>query len=167
MVTDISKTFLQTESFFVAWNQKQMVFMLRKTGPRERKLLNFKRSSETFTQDTKAISNYIYVLYHSVILLPRIQKLYQITYMFSTTRSSVSIKTCYTNWLVTKGTFGVQRICRAHLFIQTTRLHSWLPWYFVRILFAYSRRKLRSNRCTTLLKCCEVFLIIQWRNFQT
>ena len=44
-----------------------MLFMLRKTGPRERKLLNFKRSSETFTQDTKAISNYIYVLYHSVI----------------------------------------------------------------------------------------------------
>ena len=39
-----------------------MIFLLVKTGSRERKLLNFKRSSKTFTQDTKAISNYIYLL---------------------------------------------------------------------------------------------------------
>ena len=37
-----------------------MIFVLGKIGSRERKLLNFKRSSKIFTQDTKAISNYIY-----------------------------------------------------------------------------------------------------------
>ena len=58
----LSKTFLQTQSFFIVWNQKQMIFILGKTGWRKRKLLNFKRSRKTFTQDTKAISNYIYLL---------------------------------------------------------------------------------------------------------
>ena len=42
-----------------------MLFLIGKTGSRERKLLNFKRSSKTFTQDTKDISNYIHLLYHS------------------------------------------------------------------------------------------------------
>ena len=37
-----------------------MIFFLGKTGSRERNLLNWKRSSKTFTQDTKAISNSIY-----------------------------------------------------------------------------------------------------------
>ena len=62
MVTNLSKTFLQTQSFFIVWNQKQMLFVLAKTGSRERKLLNFKRSSKSFTQNTKPISNYIYPL---------------------------------------------------------------------------------------------------------
>ena len=65
----LSKAFLQTQSFFIVWNQKQMIFVLEKTGSRDRKLLNFKRSSKTFTQDTKAISDSIYPLYPSVISL--------------------------------------------------------------------------------------------------
>ena len=62
MVANLSKTFLHTQSFFIAWNQKEMLFALGKTRSREKKLLNFKRSSKTFTQDTKPISNYIYPL---------------------------------------------------------------------------------------------------------
>ena len=49
MVINVSKTFLQTQSFFIVSNQKQMIFILRGTGSRERKLLNFKTSSKTFT----------------------------------------------------------------------------------------------------------------------
>ena len=62
MVINLSKKFLETQKFFIAWNKKQMIFLLGKTGSRERKLLNLKTSSKTFTQNTKAISNYIYVL---------------------------------------------------------------------------------------------------------
>ena len=37
-----------------------MIFVLGKTGSRDRKLINLKRCCKTFTQDTKAISNSIY-----------------------------------------------------------------------------------------------------------
>ena len=60
MVINLSKVFLQTQSFFIVGNQKQMLFVLEKIGLKETKLLNFKRSSKTLTQDTKPISNYIY-----------------------------------------------------------------------------------------------------------
>ena len=69
IMINLSNLFLQTQSFFIIWNQKQMVFILDRTGSRERKLLKFKRSTKTFTQDTKAISNYIYPLQTSVISL--------------------------------------------------------------------------------------------------
>ena len=62
MVINLSKNFFQTQSFFIVGNEKQMIFLLGKTGSRERKSLNFKRSSKTFTQDTKPISNYISLL---------------------------------------------------------------------------------------------------------
>ena len=62
MVINLSKTFLQTQSFFIVCNQNQMLFVLAKTGSRERKFPNFKRSSKSFTQDTKPILNYIYPL---------------------------------------------------------------------------------------------------------
>ena len=39
-----------------------MLFVFGKTGSRERKFLNFKKSSKTFALDTKAISNYMYLL---------------------------------------------------------------------------------------------------------
>ena len=64
MVIYLSKIFHQTQSFFIVWNQKQMILVLGKTGSRERKLLKFKKSSKTFTQDTKPISNYINLLQH-------------------------------------------------------------------------------------------------------
>ena len=69
IVINLSKTFLQTQSFFIVWNQKQMIFVLEKTGSRDRKLLNFKISGKTCTQDSKAISNSIYPLSPSVICL--------------------------------------------------------------------------------------------------
>ena len=43
MVIYLSKHFLQTQSFFIVSNQKQLIFILGKTGSRERKLRNFKR----------------------------------------------------------------------------------------------------------------------------
>ena len=67
MVINLSKFFLQNQLFLIVWNQKQMPFFLGKVGSRETKLLNFKRSTKTFTQDTKAIWNYIYIPSHSVI----------------------------------------------------------------------------------------------------
>ena len=62
MMINLSTTFLETQSFFIVSNQKQMMFVLRGTGSREKNLLNFKTSSKTFTQDAKVISNYIYLL---------------------------------------------------------------------------------------------------------
>ena len=61
MVINLSN-FFQTQSFSTVWNQKQILFVFRKTGSRERKLLNFKRPSKNFTEDAKTISNYIYLL---------------------------------------------------------------------------------------------------------
>ena len=60
------ETFFHTQSFFIVSNQIQTIFVSRGTGSKERKLLNSKMSSETFTQDTKAISNYLYLLQPSV-----------------------------------------------------------------------------------------------------
>ena len=58
MVINLSKDFLQNQLFFIAWNQKQMLFVLGKIGSREAKVLNFKKSTKTFSQDRKAIPNY-------------------------------------------------------------------------------------------------------------
>ena len=68
MVTSLSKTFLQFQSMFIVSNQKQMVFVLRRPWSREKKLLIFKSHIKTFTQNTKAISSYIYLLWPSVII---------------------------------------------------------------------------------------------------
>ena len=62
MVINLSKTFLQTQTFFTVSSQKQIMFILGGTRSRERKLLKFKKSSKTFTKDTKTISNSIYPL---------------------------------------------------------------------------------------------------------
>ena len=62
MMINLSTTFLETQSFFIVSNQKQMMFVLRGTGSRKKNLLNFKTSGKTFTQDAKVISNYIYLL---------------------------------------------------------------------------------------------------------
>ena len=62
MVIYLSRNLLKTQSFFIVSNQKEMIFVLGKTGSRERKLLNFKKSSKTLTQDANAISYYTYLL---------------------------------------------------------------------------------------------------------
>ena len=67
MVTNVSKTFLQIKSFFIISNKKQMIFVLRRPWSSKKKLVIFKRSSKTFTENTKAISNYIYLLWPSAI----------------------------------------------------------------------------------------------------
>ena len=110
MVINLSKNCLQTQSFFIVWNKKQMIFLVVKTGCRERKLLNFKRSSKTFTDDTIPIS------------IP-----------------SLSIPPFYTNWLAPTGNFGLQWICWVHLFIETILLHCCLPSNYVTSLLAYCR----------------------------
>ena len=71
MVKNLSKAFLRIQSIFIVSNQKQMLFVLRRPRSKEKMLLIFKSPSKTFTQNTKAISNYIYLLQPSVIsLLP-------------------------------------------------------------------------------------------------
>ena len=56
------KNFLQTQSLFTVLNQRQIIFILAGTASRQKKLLKFDMSRKTFTQDEKAISNYIYLL---------------------------------------------------------------------------------------------------------
>ena len=46
MVINLSKVLLQTQSFFIVLNQKQMILVLGGTGWRERKFLKFKRSQK-------------------------------------------------------------------------------------------------------------------------
>ena len=118
MVINFWKSFLQTQSFSIVWNQKQMLFVFRKTRSRERKLPNFKRPSK---------------------LLLRMQKLYQITYIFCNTLSSVSIHPFYTNWLAPREKLGLEWICRVQIIIHTTHLPFCLPWNYVTSPLTYSR----------------------------
>ena len=72
-------------------------------------------------------------------LVPRIQKLYQITYIFCNTLWSVFVKSCDTNLLEARGTLALQCICRAQLIIQTTYLNCRWPCNHVRSLLVYCR----------------------------
>ena len=66
-VINLWKTFLQTESFFIVWNEKHnFCFRRKRINGKEVASLQ-KSSSKNSTEDTKAISNYIYLLQHSVI----------------------------------------------------------------------------------------------------
>ena len=67
IVRNLAKNFLQVWSFFIVLNKKQMISVLRTPSSKEKKLLIFKSSSKTLNQNTKAISNEIYLLYFSVI----------------------------------------------------------------------------------------------------
>ena len=119
MLINLSKYFLQIQSFFFVSNKKQLIFLLGKTGSRERKSLNFKRPSKTLRQDKNAISNYIYI--------------------FCTTLSSVSIHHFYTNYFPVIGTLGLQCILRTQLIIHTTHLPSCFPYHYVTSLLAYCK----------------------------
>ena len=118
IVINLSKTFLQTQSFFIVWNQKQMTFILGKRGSGKRSCLKSKGLTK---------------------LLPRIQNLYQITYILCNTVSSISIQTFDTKWLVPWGTLVLQCNCRAQLIIHTTHLPCCLPCNYITSLFAYCR----------------------------
>ena len=67
MVTNLSKTFLQIQSVFIISNQKQMIFVLRRPWSSEKKSVILKSPSKTFTQNGKAISDYMYLLEPYVI----------------------------------------------------------------------------------------------------
>ena len=67
MVISLSKIFFKLNNYSQFKIKNKTIFVLAGTGRTERKLLNFKRSSKTFTQDKKAISNGIYLLQPSVI----------------------------------------------------------------------------------------------------
>ena len=134
MVIYLSKTFLETQSFFIVWNEKQMIFAFSGTWSREGKLLNLKGLAK---------------------LLPRIQKLYQIKYIFCNTVSSVSIPPFDTNWLAPRGTLGLQCIGRAQPIIHTRHL----PWNWKHLNNCQVQRKkvfwlmkLHSYLCNTLSK---------------
>ena len=127
IVINLSKTFLQTQSFFIVYNHKQMIFILGKTG-----------SGKTSWLTSKGLSE----------LLPRIQNLYQITYLFCNTVQSISIQLLHTNWLALSETLRLQCICRAQLLIHTTHLPCSLPCNYVTSLLASSRWYIRINRYT-------------------
>ena len=110
-----------------------MIFVLGKTGSRKRKLFNLKKSNKTK-------------------LLPRIQKLYQITYIFCNTPWSVFVQSSDTNLLAARKTLWLQCICRAQSIIQTTHLNCRLPCNYVTSLLVYCRGQLRINRCTYCIK---------------
>ena len=114
MVINLQKTFLQTQSFFTFWNQKQIIFILGGTRSSERKLLKFKSSSKAFTQDTKAIS-----------LCNPLQFFF--------------VQSSDTNLIALRGTLGLQCICRAQLIFQTTHLNCRLPCNYVTSLLAYRK----------------------------
>ena len=117
MVIYLSRNLLKTQSFFIVSNQKEMIFVLGKTGSRERKLLNLKKSSKTFTKDTKAISNYIYLLQHSVICLCPI-----LWYQLNGSKRNPWVPVYLQSPI-----------------IQTTHLHCRLPCNYVTSLLAYCR----------------------------
>ena len=101
MVIELTKTFLQTPSFFIVWNQKKWFLKFYEQN-------RWKGSCLTSKDLAK--------------LLLRIQKLYPITYIFCNTVSSVSIQPFDTNWLAPRWTLRLQCIWRAQLIIHTTHL---------------------------------------------
>ena len=72
-------------------------------------------------------------------LLPRIQNLYQITYILCNIVLSIWNQPFGTKWLAPRGTLGLQCIRRAQLLIHTTHLHCSVPWNYVTSLLAYWR----------------------------
>ena len=131
MVVNLSKTFVQTQSFNTVWNQKQIIFILGRTASRIGSCLSSKYLAKN---------------------LPRIQKLYQITYILCNALWSLFIQSFDTNLLAPRGTLGLQCICRAHLIMQTTHLHCRLLCNYVTILLTYCRGESRINSCICGIK---------------
>ena len=112
------KTYLQTQSFFTVWNQKQIIFILGGTRSREKKLLSPKGLAKP---------------------LPMIKKLYQITYILCNPLWSPFAQSSDTNLLAQRETRALQCICRVQLTIQMIHLHSHLPCNYVTSLLTYCR----------------------------
>ena len=118
MVIKLTKTFLQTQSFFIVWNEKKWFSTFYEQN-------RWKESCLT----SKGLAK----------LLPGIQKLYQLAYIFSNTLSSASIQHFYTNWFPARRTLGLQCIWWAQIIIHTTHLPGNFPWNYITRLFAYCR----------------------------
>ena len=126
------KTFLQTESFFIVWNEKQIIFVLGGTGSMERKLLHFKKAQAK--------------------ILLRMQKLYQTTYIFCNTLWSVLIHPFDTNLLPPRETLGLHCIFRAQLFTWHIYLATLpLTWQLCYKPPGILPRQIK-NRCIYLIK---------------
>ena len=120
MVIKLTKTFLQTQSFFIVWKQKKG-FSTRIFYEQNR----WKGSCLT----SKGLAK----------LLPRIQKLYQIPSILCNHLWFLFVQSSDTNLLAPRGTLWLQCICRVQLIIQTTHLHCRLPCNYVTSLLAYCR----------------------------
>ena len=118
IVISLSKNFLQIQSFFIVWNQKQINFVLGKRASGKRSCLKSKGLRK---------------------LLARIQNLFQITYIFCNTVQSISILPFHTKCLTPRRTLGQQCIRRAQLLIHTTHLPCSLPRNYVTSLLACCR----------------------------
>ena len=111
MMISLSKVFLQTQSFFIVWNQKQI---------KGKEVTKLQKVEQKFYQEYKSyIKLHIaaVILHHLFWLMP-----------FDT------------NLLSPRRTLGSQYICSAQLYIHTTHLPCRLPCSYVRSLLAYCRR---------------------------
>ena len=133
-VINLWKNFLQTESFLIVWNEKQTIFVLGGTGSTEGKLLHFKSSTKNYTEDTKAISNYIYLLQHSVICFDS-----SIWYQLISTKRNPWVALHFQS-----------TINYSH--DTSTLPHCYLPCNYVTSLLGYYQDKLKIG-VYTLLKC--------------
>ena len=126
MVIILWKTLVQTQSFFSVWNKKKWFPPFEEQHQGKGSCLTSKGLAK---------------------LLTRIQKLYQITYIFCNRLSSIFIQLFDTNLLARRGTLGLPCICIDQLFIHATHLHCHLPCNYVTSLLAYCRRQFRIYRC--------------------
>ena len=117
-LTNFSKNYLQSQSFFAVSNQKQIIFILGGTGSSECSCFNWKRLAKFF---------------------PTTKKLYQIPYILCNPLWYLFVQSSDTNLLAERQNLGLQCIYRAQLIIQKTDLHCLLPCNFFTTLLAYCR----------------------------
>ena len=109
MMINFSKVFLQTQSFFIVWNQKQI---------KGKEVTKLQKVEQKFYPEYKS---YIKLHIAAVIL------------------HHVFIEPFDTNLLSPRRTLGSQCICRAKDIIHTTYLHCPSPCNYVTSLLAYCR----------------------------
>ena len=113
-----SRTFLQTQSFFILPTQKKWFWSSEKQDQGVRSCLTSKGLAKP---------------------LPRMQNLNQITYILCNTVSPISTETFDTKWLAPRGTLALQCILRAQPLIHTKHLPCSLSCNYVRSHLAYCR----------------------------
>ena len=117
--------FSSSQSFFIIWNQTQMNGCCLRTNRIGVSCLSLRGQAK---------------------FLLKKQKLYQITNISCNPLWSVFIEPFDTNFLVSRGSLGLQCIYRAQLFIQIAHIYYRLPCTYVASLLTYCRGKLRIKR---------------------